>query len=419
MCRILLIEFMSFKKKLWFNLVIHSLGSLSSFLSLCIILYIYGVEKQGIYANLMALISFIGVLGVFGFPQGYIYLINKLNISAKRLCLFSVYFSFAIFILLLIILYFNYYFNLNWIDGELVSNSNFILFSIATVSLILHGLLRGIYLTINQGVGFAFYSILPAITILGCVGFGIIFEYSNLQELVLISAVLVLFFSVYIVIKINKLNDDFSIYKIPFKELFNHGTHSFLQALFYSAQPLFAFWAIKHYNGGYQDVGYFNIGLFVLQGFLVPVTMLSPYLFEYFTKNSSTNILKIISKNKFYFYDLILAIFLYFSVGVIDSFFFDSEYVIPIKLIQIILFSLPFNIHYRIFLPYIHAKGFPKYNTLFCIVRLLLFVLLSFLFIYFKFNVLVSLAICWSFSEIIVFLWIIISIKKIIIYDSL
>jgi O-antigen/teichoic acid export membrane protein len=333
--------------------------------------------------------------------------------------LFSVYFSFAIFILLLIILYFNYYFNLNWIDGELVSNSNFILFSIATVSLILHGLLRGIYLTINQGVGFAFYSILPAITILGCVGFGIIFEYSNLQELVLISAVLVLFFSVYIVIKINKLNDDFSIYKIPIKELFNHGTHSFLQALFYSAQPLFAFWAIKHYNGGYQDVGYFNIGLFFLQGFLVPVTMLSPYLFEYFTKNSSTNIVKIIAKNKFYFYDLILAIFLYFSVGVIDSFFFDSEYVIPIKLIQIILFSLPFNIHFRIFLPYIHAKGLPKYNTLFCFVRLLLFVLLSFLFIYFKFNVLVSLAICWSFSEIIVFLWIIISIKKIIIYDSL
>jgi len=419
MCLILLIEFMSFKKKLWFNLVIHSLGSLSSFLSLCIILYIYGVEKQGIYANLMALISFIGVLGVFGFPQGYIYLINKLNISAKRLCLFSVYFSFAIFILLLIILYFNYYFNLNWIDGELVSNSNFILFSIATVSLILHGLLRGIYLTINQGVGFAFYSILPAITILGCVGFGIIFEYSNLQELVLISAVLVLFFSVYIVIKINKLNDDFSIYKIPFKELFNHGTHSFLQALFYSAQPLFAFWAIKHYNGGYQDVGYFNIGLFFLQGFLVPVTMLSPYLFEYFTKNSSTNIVKIIAKNKFYFYDLILAIFLFFSVGVVDSVFFDCGYVIPIKLIQIILFSLPFNIHYRIFLPYIHAKGLPKYNTLFGFVRLLLFVLLSFLFIYFKFNVLVSLAICWSFSEIIVFLWIIISIKKIIKYDNL
>jgi O-antigen/teichoic acid export membrane protein len=147
--------------------------------------------------------------------------------------------------------------------------------------------------------------------------------------------------------------------------------------------------------------------------------MLSPYLFEYFTKNSSTNIVKIIAKNKFYFYDFILAIFLFFSVGVVDSFFFDSEYVIPIKLIQIILFSLPFNIHYRIFLPYIHAKGLPKYNTLFCFVRLLLFVLLSFLFIYFKFNVLVSLAICWSFSEIIVFLLIIISIKKIIIYDSL
>ncbi len=419
MCWILLIEFMSFKKKLWFNLVIHSLGSLSSFLSLCIILYIYGVEKQGIYANLMALISFIGVIGVFGFPQGYIYLINKLNISAKRLCLFSVYFSFAIFILLLIILYFNYYFNLNWIDGELVSNSNFILFSIASVSLILHGLLRGIYLTINQGVGFAFYSILPAITIFGCVGFGIIFEYSNLQELVLISAVLVLFFSVYIVTKINKLNDDFSIYKIPFKELFNHGTHSFLQALFYSAQPLFAFWAIKHYNGGYQDVGYFNIGLFFLQGFLVPITMLAPYLFEYLTKNTNDTLFKKLFNNKSYFFNLVVGVAMFFLIGVVGSFFFKSDYSIPIKLTQIILFSLPFNIHYRIILPFIHAKGFPKYNTIFGFVRLLLFVLLSFLFIYFKFNLLVSLAICWSFSEIIVFLWIIISIKKIIIYDSL
>jgi hypothetical protein len=42
------------------------------------------VEKQGIYANLMALISFIGVLGVFGFPQGYIYLINILFTIAKN-----------------------------------------------------------------------------------------------------------------------------------------------------------------------------------------------------------------------------------------------------------------------------------------------------------------------------------------------
>lgn len=409
---------MSLKKKIGFNFVIHSLGSLSSFLILFVILHVYGIEKQGIYANLMALIGFIVVLGVFGLPQSYIYLINKLNISRRRLCLFSVWFCFVVFVLLLIILYFNYYFNLNWIDSSLVSSSNLFLFSIASVSLILHGLLRGIFLTINQSVGFAFYSVLPAISMLACICFGIIFGCSNLQELSLISALLVLLFSIFIIIEIYRLNDSASIEKIPFWSLFNHGFHSFLQALFYSLQPLFAFWAIKFFNGGYKDVGYFNIGLFLLQGFLVPVTMLSPYLFEYLTKNSSTNIVKMILNNKFYFYDLILAIFLFFSVGVIGSMLFGSEYAIPIKLTQIILFSLPFNIHFRILLPYIHAKGLPIYNTVFGFIRLLLFVLLSFLFIVLKFNILFSLAFCWSISEVFVFVCIIISIKKIIIYED-
>jgi|GEM_PF-4377113 len=405
---------MSLKKKLGFNLVIHSFGSLSSFVVLYIILHIYGVEKQGIYANLMALISFIAVLGIFGFPQGFIYLINKLHISAIKLCSFSIWFSIIFFVLMLFVLYFNFYFKLNWLDKKLVSDDNLILFSIASVSLIFHGLLRGIYLTINQGVGFAFYSVLPAINMLFCVGLGVFFDYSNLQELVLISSALVLFYSFFIVFKINNSKEKSSAEKIPFIALLNHGSHSFLQALFYSVQPLYAFWAIKYLGGNYKDVGYFNIGLFLLQGFLVPITMLAPYLFEYLTKNSNDKLLKTFLKNKFYFFDFVLGIVLFFLVGVFGSFFFDSDFAIPIKITQIILFSLPFNIHYRILLPYIHAKGFPKYNTIFGFFRLLLFVLMSFLFIALKLDILTSLAICWSISEISMFLFTLKSIKRII-----
>lgn len=409
---------MSLKKKLVFNLVIHSFGSLSSFVVLYIILHVYGVEMQGMYANLMALISFIVVLGIFGFPQGYIYLINKLNVSSIKLCKFSVRFSFVFWILLILGLYFNFNFKLNWIDTKLVNDGNLILFSISITSLIFHGLLRGIYLTINQGLGFAFYSILPAICMLCCVGFGVVFDYFNLQELVLISSVLVLFYSFFVVNRINTSKSKSSIERIPYQALVNHGSHSFLQALFYSVQPLYAFWAIKHLGGDYKDVGYFNIGLFLLQGFLVPVTMLAPYLFEYLTKNSNDSFLKTLLKKKIYFFDLILGGILFFLVGVFGSLFFGSNYAIPIELTQIILFSLPFNIHYRILLPYIHAQGFPKYNTIFGFFRLMLFVVLSFVCIVLKLDILISLAICWSISEIIVFLWIIMSIKKIIIYDD-
>ena len=145
--------------------------------------------------------------------------------------------------------------------------------------------------------------------------------------------------------------------------------------------------------------------------------MLSPYLFEFLTKNNSYSLERIVKKNKFYIYDLFLAIVLYFFVGLIGLSLFGNEYIIPIKLTQIILFSLPFNIHYRIILPFIHAKGSPIYNTMFGFIKLLFFAILTLLFIVLKINPLISLAFCWSISEIIIFIWAIIYTKKIIIHE--
>lgn len=399
-------------KNLKFNFVIHSLGSLSSFVVLYLILHTYGVAMQGLYANLMALLSFASVLGIFGFPQSFIFLINKLNISPQKLSYFTLWFCPIFFVAQLVILQLISYFKLDWVDKELVNSNNYILFAFATVNLIFHGLLRGIYLTINQGVGFAIYSVMPAFSIFVLVVISILFKFTNIPLIVFYSSYIVFFYSIYIFFSIKNDIKTKNSNKIPFRELFSHGMHSFLQALFYSVQPLFVFWLIKHFNGTFKEIGYFNIGLLLLQGFLVPVTMLSPYLFEYLTKNKTERFVKRVTNNKIYFFNVILGFLLYFITGMIGHFVFKDKYLIPTQLSQILLFSLPFNIHFRILLPYIHALGMPEKNTYFGLFRLILFIISSFIFVFFKYPILNGIAISWSISEIFTFIVVTVLIKK-------
>ncbi len=390
--------------KIGFNLVIHSLGSLFSFFILYLILKVYGVEKQGEYANLLAIINFVVVLGIFGFPQGFIYLINKLKISHQKLTIFSLEYVFVFFLLIFAAFLLNFHYDFHLIDEKLLKKDDAILFSLSCSSLILHGLLRGIYLTMNQGHMFAIYSILPSIVMLAFLSLGILIQYSNIHFLVLMSSIWVMVFSIFLVIMILRKKDTFEAQNIPVITLVDHGAHSFLQALFYAVQPLFAFWAIKNFGGNFIEIGYFNIGLFLLQGLLVPVTMVAPYLFDYLTKTDASSTFDFVLKNKVIFVDIIVSFLLAFFIGGFGCLFFDARYTVQIKLTQIILFSVPFNIHYRILLPLLHARGFQLYNTVFGFVRLGSFVIFSIICMILKVDRLLGLAFSWSASEIVMFL---------------
>ncbi|MBP1629393.1 MAG: hypothetical protein H6Q15_286 [Bacteroidetes bacterium] len=393
---------MSIRKKLSYNLLIQAIGPILSFLTIFLIARIGGPKTQGYYASISAWINFAVVVGIFGFPQSFIYLINKMNTSPKILIKGSYFYS-ILFLLLFIPVIFVLISN-NLINSIVIStNIQVFILGVPIAILILHGLLRGIYLTYNQSILFAIFSILPACILFLFVFIGLIFKYLNFQLIYLISSIPLLVIIILMMrplVNDNKNND--YIKKISWKILFNHGINTFLQALFLASQPIIAYWIINKYIGGTIEIGYFNLGLFLVQGLLVPISMIAPLLFEHWTKNSNYRSIVKINKFKFFILEFILGCLLALSLQYIIPIIFGFEYIKSIRVAQILIIATPIIFHTRILIPAIHSKGHPIINTYTGFLRLILFVIISYTWLKLVDHGLTGLAIAWSLSELIV-----------------
>src|SRR4051794_13646483 len=86
---------MSFRKAVAANLIVQSLGPACSFVTVFVIARLGGPAAQGEFAQMKAWSDFMFSFGCFGFPQGFIYTINKLGASASVLARWSRFYSLA------------------------------------------------------------------------------------------------------------------------------------------------------------------------------------------------------------------------------------------------------------------------------------------------------------------------------------
>ena len=390
---------MSLKKKLSYNLIIQAIGPLLSFFTIFLIAKIGGAEIQGRYASITAWINLVVVIGTFGFPQSFIYLINKLNISPKVLFHLSYYYSLGFIILLVPIVLI--LFNQNLLDTIVISNSGqIIILSVPITILTFHGLLRGIYLTHNQSILFGTFSILPACLLFVFILIGILLNNYNFQLIYLFSSIPVLLIALVLIKSVLKNLEKYTLKNFPWAALFNHGTNSFLQALFFALQPIIAYWFINKYIGSILEIGYFNLGLFLVQGFLVPISMVAPLLFEHWTKNEDQNVIAKFTNLKIFVIELLIGGTIAFLLNYLIPIVFGSEYIPSVRIAQILLFITPVVFHIRILMPAIHSKGYPIFNTYSGLARLMLFSCLSYLWMLTINQELVGLAFCWTISEL-------------------
>jgi len=326
-------------------------------------------------------------------------LISKLNISPKVLFHLSYYYSLGFIILLVPIVLI--LFNQNLLDAIVISNSGqIIILSVPITILTFHGLLRGIYLTHNQSILFATFSILPACFLSGFILIGILFNNYNFQLIYLFSSIPVLIIALVLIKSVLKNLEKYTLKNFPWAALFNHGTNSFLQALFFALQPIIAYWFINKYIGSTLEIGYFNLGLFLAQGFLVPISMVAPLLFEHWTKNENQNVIAKFTNIKTFVIELFVGVIIAFLLNFLIPVVFGVGYIPSVRIAQILLFITPVIFHIRILMPAIHSKGYPILNTYSGLVRLMLFLCLSYLWMLTINQELVGLAICWSVSEI-------------------
>src|SRR2546422_6916333 len=86
---------MSFRRAVAANLGVQSLGPACSFLTVFMIARLGGPAQQGEFAQLKAWADFMFAIGCFGFPQGFVYTINKLGASPSALARWSRVYSVA------------------------------------------------------------------------------------------------------------------------------------------------------------------------------------------------------------------------------------------------------------------------------------------------------------------------------------
>lgn len=398
---------MSLKKNFSYNILIQAIGPFLSFLTIFLLARLVGPIQQGLYAKIYAWINFIVVLGVFGFPQSFIYVINKHNVHRGLLLKAATMYTLIFGTILGSILIISYRYSL--LDSQIISSLFGLFFVVVTiVILVYHGLFRGVYLTYNQNIGFAIVSILPAVSLFFFMIFFLIYRVYIYQLVFFISSLLLLLILLFLK---RNIDDGIKLYpfdvnklksELPLKILFNHGTNSFIQALLLSLQPVVAYWFISKYIGGNDYIGYFNIGLFLQQGFLVPISMVVPILFEYWTRNNNFEIVKKITNFKIFILELLIGVLLASFIPFLVSCLFGSKYDESVVLSQILLFLIPITFHSRLLNPAIHSMGFPLVNSIGAIVRFFLFIITTFSFVFFSELNLNTLALCWTVSELII-----------------
>lgn len=391
---------MSFKRNISINLVIQAIGPVLLFFITFLIAKIGGAEIQGYYAVVTAWINIFVVIGLFGFPQSFIFLINKLNISHRILFKMSLYYTLFFFIFLMLITFI--IFKLNMIN-EIIINSlrQIVVLGIPITILVFHGLLRSIYLTYNQGMLFAIFSILPGSLLFLFIFIGIVFNDFNFQLIYLLSSIPVLIIDIVLFKPVLRNSKKQEIIDFPWKPLFEHGTQTFLQAVFFSLQPIIAYWFINKYIGSVLEIGYFNLGLFLVQGLLVPISMVAPLLFDYWTKNNDQMFILKFTKTKIFILELLIGGIMAFVLNYFIPVVFGSEYESSIEIAQILIFIIPVVIHTRVLMPFIHSKGYPILNTYSGLIRFIVFLILSYLWMINVSQELVGLAVCWSIAELI------------------
>jgi len=393
---------MEIKKALLPNIMVQSFGPALSFLSVFLLAKYFGPEIQGKFANFKSLVDLITVIGVYGFPQSFVYLMNKLEVSPKKLAFLSLYYVLGFVFFAFILLSFSV--RLGYIDKSLFDNYYFEIFLLTIVCsiLVLHGLWRGVYLGYDQGKMFAFFTIIPAIGIFILISFCIYKNHFSALDIYSYSAIPILIIICILMYPIKKADYSHKITRIPWHSLFNHGTHAFSQSLILSIQPIIAYWIIKSFIGGNKEIGFFNLGLFLVQGLAVPISMIAPLLFARWTKSNNYLIILKFNKlrGKLILLDVVFGFVLAFAIQFIINLFFSEEYKSAILLSQVLLFTVPLMLHRTIISPAIHAFGYPSINTVACGIRIIAFLLSVVLLFALTGKSLFNLALSWSIGEI-------------------
>lgn len=403
---------MSFRKAVASNVAVQSFGPASAFLTVFAIARLGGPADQGQFAQLKALVDLMVALGCFGFPQGFVYVVNKLGASAGALARWSRVYAVAFVpVALLATLGAQ---RLGYLGASGAAGLGPIaIVTLAAALLVLHGLWRGLYLTHSTGISFAVLTILPAVALLAVVAAGMVTGSRRFDWLILLSTVPTVLLAAAMMRPVLRKDAPASYRGQPWGPLMTNGLHAFVQAMLMTLQPLAAYGLVRFHGGDARDVGLLNVGIFLFQGLTVPITMVSPLLFARWTSVADQSLierLRALTARALWVGALAGAGLALATLLVVPLVFGDG-YRAAVPPAQAMLLVLPLACHARVVAPALHARGRPGINTTAYALRLALFAAGAVLLPRATGGLLVPIAVAWAVSEVTSAAWVLLGLR--------
>ncbi|MGQ3050342.1 MAG: hypothetical protein ACT6S0_01025 [Roseateles sp.] len=380
---------------------LQALGPLSALATVLVVATVGGAQAQGQFAQSKAWVDLLVVLGTFGFPQGIVYVVNRLSACARRLAWYAAGYSLM-------------FVPVAWAAtrigagqqwaGPLTGPLDAWVLAGAAALLVVHALWRGVCLTLNQGAVFALLTVVPAVALLAAVcsqsGRG------PFPSAILISAALAALAGAAVVT--HQLHGTpVGVGRLPWRALWANGSHVFLQAVLTVLQPLLAYALVRQAGGGDEGVGLLHVGVFVAQGLVVPVGLVAPLLFARWTATLDLTLLHRLQAHaaRWVIWGAVAGCLLAGVVGVAVRWGLGADYDAAILPAMLMTLSLPLAAYTRVLAPAMHAHGVPQANTAAAAWRLACLALGGWLLARDAACAPWAVALAWSVSEAAALLW--------------
>lgn len=403
---------MSFRRAVASNVAVQAIGPASAFLTVFVIARLGGPADQGQFAQLKALVDLMVALGCFGFPQGFVYVVNKLGASASALARWSRLYA-AAFVPVALLAAVGAQ-RLGYLGGGGAAGLGSVaVVTVAAALLVLHGLWRGLYLTHSTGGSFAVFTILPAVALLALVLAAMLAGWPRFDWLILLSTLPTVLVAAVMMRPVLGGGGPAGYRGQPWGPLLTNGLHSFVQAMLMTLQPLAAYGLVRLHGGDTRDVGLLNVGLFLVQALTVPITMVSPLLFARWTSVADHGLIERLRAvtGRALGLGAAAGVVLALATVVVVPLVFGADYGGAVRPAQAMLLVLPLVCHARVVSPALHARGRPGINTTAYALRLGVFALGALLLPRAVPHLLVAIAAAWAASEIVSAAWVLLGLR--------
>ena len=268
------------------SVAIQSIGTLSLFALVIAISRIGGPQAQGLFATVKSWTDLLSAVGQLGLPQAFVYVINKGYAAPRPLFRMSVVYASAFGVVAGITTVLAVLTEYLEVPHSVSLAAVAILLGANVGGMTLHNLIRGILLPYSDGMWFALFSIAAPVVLAVSVTTMFLFFHAGLIELAFaLAGILCGALAVLVGAFITKGRTEPS--RIDFHVLVRQSASTFALSVLLVLQPVLTIVLMKWWGADNHVIGLFNVAAMAMVISNVLFAMVSPTLFNRWSKSLS------------------------------------------------------------------------------------------------------------------------------------